>query len=169
MSSPQPTAEQVREFVIAGHGNFAKVKQMLAAQPSLLNQANEWRPGDRETAVQAAAHVGNRPIAEYLLDQGAPLAICRASTLDPAKLNRTAPPPSAAYARAISRMASLRLMAADTTIGAWRACWAPPSRTPARWRSPKDTRAPSSSSRSYRRRSLSHALTRCLCRSCKAR
>ncbi|WP_374688484.1 ankyrin repeat domain-containing protein [Promineifilum sp.] len=71
----------VREFVIAGHGNLARVREMLADEPALLNTANEWQPGDAETAVQAAAHVGNRDIAEYLLAQGAPLELCTAAML----------------------------------------------------------------------------------------
>lgn len=73
--------EQVREFVIAGHGNLARVQEMLAANPELLNLANEWRPGDTETAIQAASHVGNREIALYLLGQGAPMAIYTAAML----------------------------------------------------------------------------------------
>jgi len=32
-----PSTEQVREFVIAGHGNLEKVRQMLAENPKLLN------------------------------------------------------------------------------------------------------------------------------------
>src|SRR4051812_25697281 len=76
-TTPQPTtseihADQIREFVIAGHGNLEKVKQMLAIHPELLNIANVWRPGDTETALQGASHVGNREIAEYLLSLGAP-------------------------------------------------------------------------------------------------
>jgi ankyrin repeat protein len=54
---------------------------MLAETPALLNVAYEWQADDRETALQAAAHVGNRPIAEYLLAQGAPLDICTAAML----------------------------------------------------------------------------------------
>jgi uncharacterized protein len=76
-----PSADDIREFVIAGHGNLGRVKEMLAADPELLNAGHLWREGDRETAVQAAAHVGNAPIAEYLLAQGAPLAICTAAML----------------------------------------------------------------------------------------
>lgn len=76
-----PSQEQVREFVIEGHGNLEKVKQMLAQHPELLNAANEWKEGDRETAIQAAAHVGNRVVAEYLLANGAPLDICTVSML----------------------------------------------------------------------------------------
>ena len=73
--------EQIREFVIAGHGNLDKVKTMLAETPELLNQAHEWRPGDTETAIQGAAHVGNRAVAEFLLGAGAPLEIWTALML----------------------------------------------------------------------------------------
>lgn len=81
MSTDQPTQDEIREFVIAGHGNLERVKQMLAQHPSLLNIAQEWRPGDTETALQGAAHVGSREVAEYLLEQGAPLDICTAAML----------------------------------------------------------------------------------------
>src|SRR4051794_32277203 len=80
-TTPEPTTDQIREFVIAGHGNLEKVKQMLAIHPELLNIANVWRPGDTETALQGAAHVGNREIAEYLLSLGAPMDICCAAML----------------------------------------------------------------------------------------
>jgi uncharacterized protein len=81
MASDQPTNEEIRDFVIAGHGNLTKVQEMLAARPDLLYVAHEWRPGDTETALQGAAHVGNRAIAEYLLAQGAPLEITTAAML----------------------------------------------------------------------------------------
>jgi len=99
MSSNQPTTDEIREFVIAGHGNLAKVKQILATHPDLLNVAYEWRAGDTETALQGAAHVGSREVAEFLLSEGAPLDICTAAMLgrredverflqeDPAKIN----------------------------------------------------------------------------------
>jgi ankyrin repeat protein len=80
-SSTELAADQIREFVLAGHGNLARVQQMLAEAPALLNAAYEWRENDHETALQAAAHVGNRAIAEYLLAQGAPLDICTAAML----------------------------------------------------------------------------------------
>ncbi len=75
------TPERIREFVIAGHGNLEKVQNMLAETPELLNAAHPWQPGDTETAIQGAAHVGNRIIAEYLLEQGAPLEIWTALML----------------------------------------------------------------------------------------
>jgi ankyrin repeat protein len=73
--------ELVREFVIAGHGNLPRVKEMLAEYPGLLHAANAWAPGDRETAIQAAAHAGSAHVAEYLLAQGAPLEIFTAASL----------------------------------------------------------------------------------------
>jgi ankyrin repeat protein len=75
------TTEQIREFVIAGHGNLAAVQALLAAEPRLLNVANTWGPGDTETAIQGAAHVGSREVAEYLLAQGAPLELPTAAML----------------------------------------------------------------------------------------
>ena len=73
--------ELVLDFVIAGHGNLPKVKEMLADNPALLNVSHEWRADDWETAIQGAAHVGNPPIAEFLLERGAPLEICTAAML----------------------------------------------------------------------------------------
>nr|MBP6789125.1 hypothetical protein [Promineifilum sp.] len=75
------TPDQIREFVIAGHGNLAAVQSLLAAEPRLLNAANEWAPGDTETAIQGAAHVGSREVAEFLLAQGAPLELPTAAML----------------------------------------------------------------------------------------
>jgi ankyrin repeat protein len=80
-TTASPSADEIREFVIAGHGNLEKVKNMLAEKPALLNLSYEWRPDDTETALQGAAHVGSRPVAEYLLSQGAPLDICTAAML----------------------------------------------------------------------------------------
>src|SRR5207249_6906906 len=76
-----PSIEQIREFVIAGHGNLDKVKQMLAENPQLLNASYQWNDNDRETAIQAAAQVGNAQVARYLIDNGAPLEICTAAML----------------------------------------------------------------------------------------
>jgi ankyrin repeat protein len=75
------TPELVRAFVIAAHGDLPKVRAMLAEHPALLNAANEWRPGDTETALQAAAHVGEAAVARFLLAQGAPMDICTAAML----------------------------------------------------------------------------------------
>jgi len=73
--------EQIREFVIAGHGNLEKVRQMLAENPELLNVSYRWNENDTETAIQAAAQVGYANVAQFLLKQGAPLEICTAAML----------------------------------------------------------------------------------------
>ena len=75
------SADQLRDFVIAAHGNLPRVREMLAEHPGLLNLPHQWAEGDFETAIQAAAQVGSVPIVEYLLDQGAPLEICTAAML----------------------------------------------------------------------------------------
>ncbi len=77
---PAPLAgDAVFEFVRAGHGNLARVKEMLKDEPMLLNSTWDWGAGDWETALGGAAHVGNREIALHLLDAGARIdAFCAA-------------------------------------------------------------------------------------------
>lgn len=69
--------ETINELVVAAHHDLPRVTEMLAEQPELINENADWI----ETPIQAAAHVGNRAIAEYLLQQGAPLDICTAAML----------------------------------------------------------------------------------------
>lgn len=71
----------VRDFVIAAHFNLEKVQTLLADQPALLTAQHPWGEQDFEDGLGAAAHVGNRAIAEFLLAQGAPLHICVAAML----------------------------------------------------------------------------------------
>lgn len=71
----------IRDFVIAAHGNMAAVQALLAEHPEWLNEVFDWGPGGTETPIQAAAHVGNWVMADYLLAQGAPLEICTAAML----------------------------------------------------------------------------------------
>lgn len=71
-SEPLPyKLEMVKEFVIAGHGNIEKVKQMLNENPNLLFCSHDWGNGDFEEAIEGAGHVGNKEIARYLIHQGA--------------------------------------------------------------------------------------------------
>lgn len=77
----EPTADQVQAFVAASHGDLAAVQTLLAAEPGLLHRAHPWSESDHETAIQAAAHVGNAAIAEFLLARGAALAIPTAAML----------------------------------------------------------------------------------------
>jgi ankyrin repeat protein len=102
MTTPNPlTAELIRDFIIAAHGNLPRVREMLIKVPELLNVRHQWAENDSETAIQAAAQVGSGPVAEYLLAHGAPLEICTAAMLgrkdevarmldeDPALINAT--------------------------------------------------------------------------------
>jgi hypothetical protein len=68
---PALDKDLVRDFVIAGHGNFDKTKQLLQEHPSLLFATWDWGGGDFETALEGAGHVGNKEIAGYLVTMGA--------------------------------------------------------------------------------------------------
>ncbi len=54
------------------HFNLGRVRELLAQHPELAKASWDWGFGDWETALGAASHVGNRAIAELLLDHGAP-------------------------------------------------------------------------------------------------
>jgi len=68
---PTQPVELVKEMVGVSHGNFDRVKQLVEARPALAKAAWDWGFGDWESAIDAASHVGNRPIAEYLISKGA--------------------------------------------------------------------------------------------------
>lgn len=61
----------VKDVVGASHGNINRVKELVTRQPALARASIDWGFGDWETCIDAAAHVGNRPIAEFLLANGA--------------------------------------------------------------------------------------------------
>jgi len=75
------TDDQIRDFIVAAHGNLPRVREMLAEHPGLLNVRYYWTKDDSETAIQAAAQAGSAPVVQYLLDRGAPLEICTAAML----------------------------------------------------------------------------------------
>jgi hypothetical protein len=60
----------VKEFVIAGHGDLSKVQAMVKENPNLIYTKFDWGNGDYEAAIEGAGHVGNKEIANYLLDAG---------------------------------------------------------------------------------------------------
>ena len=78
---PQFDRPRVKRFVIAGHGNLAAVKAMLADEPNLINGAVDWGSGDFETALGGASHMGRRDIAEFLLENNARMDIFAATML----------------------------------------------------------------------------------------
>lgn len=44
---------------------------MLAEQPNLIYARHDWGGGDFEEAIEGAGHVGNKDIANYLIEKGA--------------------------------------------------------------------------------------------------
>jgi len=68
---PSHSPDVVREVVTVAHGNFARVKELVSARPALARVSWDWGFGDWETPIDAASHVGNRPIAEFLIASGA--------------------------------------------------------------------------------------------------
>jgi len=80
---PKPALEAalVQEFVGNAHGDLNRVKELLAQQPALINACWDWGGGDFETGLGAAAHMGRRDIAEFLLENGARLDLFAAAML----------------------------------------------------------------------------------------
>ena len=68
---PTHDPAMVKEMVGVAHGNVARVRELLASHPALAKAGWDWGFGDWETALSAASHVGNREIAQLLLDHGA--------------------------------------------------------------------------------------------------
>ncbi len=64
-------AEKVKDFVSAGHNNLDKVKQLLTEFPTLIYATWDLGGGDFETGLEGAGHVGNKEIANYLIEKGA--------------------------------------------------------------------------------------------------
>jgi hypothetical protein len=78
---PRFDPELVREFVIAGHANLDRTRELLDQHPTLVNAAWDWGGGDWETALGGASHMGNHAIAELLLARGARMDVfCAAMT-----------------------------------------------------------------------------------------
>ena len=87
---PQIESALVKEFVIAGHANLEKVKEMLAAQPALINATWDWGGGDFETALGGASHMGRPDIAEFLLSKNARMDLFAAAMLGKIDIVRAA-------------------------------------------------------------------------------
>ena len=78
---PRLDPETVQSFVANAHGDLDVVRSLLADEPALVNAAWDWGAGDWETGLGAAAHMGRRDIALYLLEQGARLDLFAAAML----------------------------------------------------------------------------------------
>jgi hypothetical protein len=80
-NKPALSPNIVNEFVAQAHGDLNRVKEFLEQEPMLINAAWNWGGGDWETALGAAAHMGRKDIALYLLEQGARIDIFAAAML----------------------------------------------------------------------------------------
>lgn len=80
---PKPALEPslVQEFVGNAHGDLNRVQELLAQCPTLINACWDWGGGDFETGLGAAAHMGRKDIANFLLSNGARLDIFAAAML----------------------------------------------------------------------------------------
>ena len=80
-TKPALDASLVQQFVGNAHGDLDRVKELLAQEPGLINACWDWGGGDFETGLGAAAHMGRRDIAEFLLENGARLDLFAAAML----------------------------------------------------------------------------------------
>jgi hypothetical protein len=78
---PQLDPEKVQSFAANAHGDLEVVRALLSEEPALVNAAWDWGGGDWETGLGAAAHMGRRDIALFLLENGARLDIFAAAML----------------------------------------------------------------------------------------
>ena len=78
---PAYAPELVRELVLVSHFNLNRVKELVEARPALAVAAWDWGFGDSESALGAASHMGNRPIADYLISRGARPSLFSAAML----------------------------------------------------------------------------------------
>ena len=79
---------KVEAFVGNSHGDLEKVKALLNEEPALVNSSWDWGEGDWETGLGAAAHTGQKGIAEYLISKGARLDIFAAAMLGKTRIVR---------------------------------------------------------------------------------
>lgn len=73
--------ELVRAYVMAAHKDLEEVKALVELEPGLVNAVMNWGGDDWESGLGAAAHTGNREIAEWLLERGARMDIYAAAML----------------------------------------------------------------------------------------
>ena len=78
---PRLDSAKVEAFVATAHGDLDVVRSLIEEEPALVNAAWDWGGGDWETGLGAAAHMGRRQIALYLLEHGARLDLFAAAML----------------------------------------------------------------------------------------
>ncbi len=80
-TKPALESTLVNEFVAKAHGDLNRVTELLTQEPALVNATWDWGGGDFETGLGAAAHMGRKDIANFLLEHGARLDIFAAAML----------------------------------------------------------------------------------------
>ena len=80
-TKPALESTLVNEFVAKAHGDLNRVTELLTQEPALVNATWDWGGGDFETALGAASHMGNKAIANFLLENGARIDIFAAAML----------------------------------------------------------------------------------------
>jgi hypothetical protein len=78
---PQLDANHVQQFVLEAHRDLEIVQELYSQEPRLLHARWDWGGGDWESALEAAAHTGQRDIALFLLSEGARISIFVAAML----------------------------------------------------------------------------------------
>jgi hypothetical protein len=78
---PRQDLKLAREIVGASHAQEAKVRELIEARPALVHAWWDWGFGDWESPLGAASHVGQRAIAEFLIQRGARVDIFAAAML----------------------------------------------------------------------------------------
>jgi hypothetical protein len=68
---PALPLDKVQATVGVAHGNLEQLRALVEELPLLANACWDQGGGDFETPLQAAAHMGRREIAEYLLSRNA--------------------------------------------------------------------------------------------------
>jgi len=72
-TKPALESSLVEEFVRVAHSDLERTQELLEQESGLVNATWDWGGGDFETALGAAAHMGRKDIANYLLENGARL------------------------------------------------------------------------------------------------
>jgi len=88
-TKPALELKLVQEFVGVAHTDLERTKELLAQVPTLVNATWDWGGGDFETALGAAAHMGSKPIANFLLENGARLDLYAAAMLGKLEIVKT--------------------------------------------------------------------------------
>jgi hypothetical protein len=90
MSDRPPALDplKVESFVANAHGDLEVVGALLADEPALVNATWDWGGGDWESALGAAAHMGRRDIALFLIENGARLDLFAAAMLGEVEIVR---------------------------------------------------------------------------------